>query len=333
MAHHGHLCIILHGSPMYINVSTIRSYLPCLWRKYMRDSPLAEPLRPVKYLHQGHENQYTRTALRYLFKYLKGIDDTTREFTLEDCLEKAWNMNGPEKGKRVFLALGRILLPQNFGCHKNIWLAMEMFVTNHSNQILGFDWVEYVKMLDEIDASKRFNMEEVLWCFTALEPIHLRHLHRSRLINNLGPRPLQLLNELIRLRDGNIHHLGTRSGCRTCYNFARANRAWDLNGRREGLYPWWTESSDDDVGLIDQCHLCFSVFGPYSTHHRQALPRARRARALQHVAHDDNYEIECSPRAIDHARRDIPRFIRPVHQDARHGPWYPRHGRVVEVIS
>lgn len=334
MAHHGHVCIYLYGSHMHVSVSTIRSYLPDLWRKYTRDFPPAELLRPVTYLHQSHENQYTRTALRYLFQYLKGIDDPTREFTLQDCLEKAWNTDGPEKGKRLFLALGRILLPHNFGCNKNIWEAMEMFVTNHSRQILRFDWVEYVKMLDDIDASKRFNMKEVLGVLTTQEPIHHGDLRKSRLVDNLGSRPLKLLNQIIRRRDDNIHQLGTRGVCLRCYNIARAHRALDLNGRREGLYPRWTESSDDDVGLIDQCHLCFSVFGPYSTRHGRALPHARRVRALPHVAHDDNYEIEYSPRVVGHTRQDIiPRFVRPAHQDARHVHWHPRHGRVVEIIS
>lgn len=334
MTHHGHVRVILHGRITYIRASTISRYLPCLWRRYARRFPSTKSLYPVHYLNQVHQDQCTRSALRYLFEYLEEIDITAGKCTyLQESLDNAWFTHGPRRGrgKGTFIALGRILLPENFGCNKDIWSTMERFVRIHSNEIFessSFDWVAYIRVLDEIDACKRFDLTKVIWCFSAFNDIRLQDLHNIHWIESLGPRPLRLLEKAIRLRASNAHKCEMGFGCPNCYNLAQHKRVSDLDWRRGGSYPW---CFDGDLGPVDQCELCFRVLGPLFASYRWALPRAREAGSPHHAAHHDHYETECSPRGFGDVRPDTPRFMQPFSHDAGH--WYPRHGQWVEVMT
>lgn len=333
MAHYDSVKVIFRDRVIYVHADMIRHYLPGLWRQYAGHFPPTRSIRPMTYLRRVEVNDDTWLALFYLFCYLEAIHRTSKDRRfLEKCLDHTWDTDGHRRGKRVFLALGRILSPQNFGCHYQIWLTMATFVIKHGKETS--DWVEYIKALDEIDASGRFDLEHVLRWFPWIHPTRVRDLQTHHLLHTLGPRPLQLLDRLSRESDGNIYRFGSRGGHAACCNFARAKRAWDLDERREEAFPWWTESLDDKVHLIGQCTTCFNTFGPYYTHRRPALPRARSARALRHVAHHDNYEAESSPWDFSDFRRNIPRYMRSfLHDSDRYEDWFPRHARLVEILS
>ena len=314
----------------YISADILRRYLPGLWRRHADRFPPTRSLHPELYLPPAEVVEETWIALRYLFWYLAAMDETikNRKFLLKS-LDSIWDNDGHRRAKRVFLALGRILLPQNLGCNKEIWRTMGTFVIKHSREISVSDWIEYIKILDEIEPSGMFELKYVLRCFNYLHPIRPRDLQHHHLIQTLGPRPLQLLDRLIEQGDGNAHRFGTRGGHPPCPHFT-----WDLDGRRGQSFPWWTESLDDQVPSYGQCGPCFTTFGPYYTRQRPAAPRAHSAHALHHVAHRDHYETESSPWELSDFRRNIPRSMRPfLHDGARYEDWLPRHGRVVEVVS
>lgn len=319
----------------YISADILRRYLPGLWRKHAERFPPTRSIHPLMYLPPAEVDEETRTALRYLFWYLAAMDETikNRKF-LQKSLDSIWDKDGHRRAKRVFLALGRILLPQHFGCNREIWSTMETFVVEHSREISVPDWIEYIKTLDEIDPSGMFDLKFVLSYFNFRHPIRPRDLQHHHLVQTLGPRPLQLLDRLIKQGDGNAHRFGIRGDYPPCPHFAWAQGAWHLDGRLEEPHSGWIESLDDQARPYGQCSTCFNMFGPYYTRRPRAVPRTHSARALHHVAHHDNYETESSPWELSDFRRNIPRFMRPfLHDGARYEDWLPRHGRVVEVVS
>ena len=333
MALHDHVSVIVNGKRTRIRASIISRYLPDLWRRYTREYPRNTPLQPVNYLRQSYPDKCTRLVLRYLFRYLQAIENTTRECTLlQEYLDNAWVVCGPRRGKDIFFSLGHILLPQNFGCHKDIWLTIQMFVINHSNEILEFDWVEYIKLLDEIDASNQCSLKEALWCFTLLTPVYSQDLHERHLIRSLGPRLLKILSQHIRRRDRNIHQFLMGFGCINCYYLAHYKVAWDIDRRRESYLPW-VEYFDSDIGMANECQYCSRVFRPIYNRHRRALARKRAAGSPHHAAHHDNYETEISPWGFNGVRQNIPRFMQPFPHNVRYGRWDPRLPRWEDVMT
>lgn len=334
MAYHRCIEVILHDHVTYIRATTIQQYLPDLWRRYARHFHPNKSLCPLNYLYQPHQDERTRNLLYYLFGYLERVDTTRRKSTiLQDFLNHVWIIDGPRDGREAFLGLGYIFLPENFGCNKEIWLTMKNFVMDHRMEIFGSDWVEYIKVLDKIDARQRFSLLEVIWCFASFTHLQLRQLHSHHMIKTLGPRPLKLLDGLIKRRDGNIEGFGIGVGCITCYNLARCKKACDLDARGGEPDLWWTECFEGDFGPADQCELCFRVLGPLRARYRWPLPRAREAGLLHHAAPHGNYETERPRRVFNDIRLDVPRFMQPFFDDVRYGPRFPRRGRPVEVVS
>lgn len=349
MAHHGHVKVIINGRPTYIRASTISRCLPCLWRRYVRNSPYMTSLRPTKYLYQAPNDPLIRTALRNLFEYLEEIDDAQGNSTrLLESLEYAWDTSGPRpfRAQGAFSALGFILLPENFGCNIEIWSTMETYVTRHCAEILDqspFGWLEYIRVLDRIDEYKMFDLTNILSCFIVQRDIRLQDLQDIRWTGQMEPRPLKYLERLIRQRESRKHRTDTGFPCATCHKrirqqeqYLNARNAWirDLERRRGKSPPWAGRfDDDDDMGPQDQCEACFRVFGPLPPP-RWALPRSRDMGLLTHAPHindPDNYEIQRSHRPYPEDRSDMPRFFQPFVPDV--GRWHPRHGHRVEIMS
>lgn len=112
-------------------------------------------------------DRITCKALRYLFDYLEEIDHGIRRSTaLSDRLNNPWDSarHGPNEERNLFMALGRILHTDSFGCNPNLQSIMKAYVMCHCADIVRGrrdGWIDYVNVLEGIGID-RTEMAQVL---------------------------------------------------------------------------------------------------------------------------------------------------------------------------
>lgn len=137
------------GGSGSLHAETIRRFLPKLWRNAFSS------------IDRGHLNfedyadfdpPYRHRALHLIYDHLKDSQGGPGEsIVITEGLDGAWRRSYPgrDEARSLFKALCHFL--RKWGCHENLFLAMETFFIQHSREIVKrrtSAWVAYINALD-----------------------------------------------------------------------------------------------------------------------------------------------------------------------------------------
>lgn len=241
--HHSNgVSIIIGRSVKHLRPETIYLYLPNYYLALTDNSPIA--VHPEKLI---HADRITCKALRYLFDYLEEIDQGIGTSTaLSERLISA--RQGPYERRNLFMALGRILHTECFGCHPNLQSIMTAYVMWHCADIVRGridGWIDYVNALEGIGIDQT-EMAQVLSYFMNE---YEKNYGRFYDYGSDGRLSYKILDLLDRLKiEADKRHARARQSCEHC-----DQRPALGHGDPRMIRPMHNYG---DHGLHGRCYLC-----------------------------------------------------------------------------
>lgn len=215
-------------------------------------------IEPELYLSHRHHDKFMVKALKYLFDYVKEIDEEGISAALRERLENCWRCYGSNETRKVYQKLGIILRSDNFGCSLGLWTNMENFLASHCARIIRVSrlgWIPYVTTLQDINASrardeKIMRMTNVLSCIIEHAAIEVNMVRRLK-DSSLNRQTLQILHKLVTARENR-----ERKARLFAYQRGRHNGAYDhlphLGYHNQGLeWPDYDPDPSDTDSLGD----------------------------------------------------------------------------------
>ncbi|MCJ1269199.1 hypothetical protein MMC22_009088 [Lobaria immixta] len=229
--------IIIGRSVKHLRPETIYLYLPNYYLALTDNNPIA--VHPEKLI---HADRITCKALRYLFDYLEEIDQGIGTSTaLSDRLISA--RHGPYERRNLFMALGRILHTECFGCHLNLQSIMKAYVMWHCADIVRGrigGWIDYVNALEGIGIDRTEMAQVLSYIMNEYEKNYgLFYDYGSD-----GRLSYKILHLLDRLKiDADKRHARARQSCEHC-----SQRPAHGHGDRRMIRPMHTYGDHEFYG-------------------------------------------------------------------------------------
>ncbi|MCJ1245762.1 hypothetical protein MMC30_002966 [Trapelia coarctata] len=218
---------ISSNKPFLISCGVLEEHLP-----YLRLTPVIWPAHNVP-----DEDQYTRTALMFLFDHLSEITKTGTSAALLDHLEASFKRDFRRRRDttvEIFSNLGRVLQPEWWGCSCEVFSALSTFFTRNCERIYQRDPESLVDYLSALNYM-RWPMTEVLAC-VARHPSQAEMVLFCAQATEEDEHPLldpEVMNELLVLTGQKVRRIRKEEGSLVRAGY-RQRGGLMIGGRRMG---------------------------------------------------------------------------------------------------